>query len=127
MAVCALSFITSPSEPVSSRLPRPRIRVASMNRTSPPNGVHASPVAMPYSVIFSAVSAMNGAWPKKSFKFSASSLTVAGLAVLGNDLARGFARQRGDFAFQLPHPGFAGVFPDEFAQRGVGKFSHPAA
>ena len=35
-----------------------------MNKISPPTGVHASPVAMPYSVIFSALSEMNGAWPR---------------------------------------------------------------
>ena len=44
------------------------------------------------------------------------------LPLLGNDFARGLARERGDFAFELAHAGFAGVFADELAQRGVGKF-----
>ena len=47
IAARALSFITSPSWPVRISSPRPGMRVASMNRISPPTGVHASPVATP--------------------------------------------------------------------------------
>ncbi len=46
-AACADSFITSPSWPVIVSLPVPGIAVASMNRTSPPTGVQARPVATP--------------------------------------------------------------------------------
>ena len=46
-AAWALSFITSPSWPVSSSRPPPGVRVASMNRMSPPTGVQARPVATP--------------------------------------------------------------------------------
>ena len=46
-AACADSRITSPSWPVIVSLPAPGIAVASMNRTSPPTGVQASPVATP--------------------------------------------------------------------------------
>ena len=49
-------------------------------------------------------------------------MTERGRAVLGDNFARGLARERGDFAFQLAHAGFAGVFADELAQRGVGDF-----
>src|SRR5260221_225407 len=42
-AACALSFITSPSCPVRMRPPLPGMRVASMNRMSPPTVVHAVP------------------------------------------------------------------------------------
>jgi len=49
-------------------------------------------------------------------------LECCGRAVAGNDFPHGLARQRGDFAFQLSHTGFARVFADEFAERGVGEF-----
>ena len=43
---------------------RPGMRVASMKMTSPPTGVHASPVAMPISRIFSADSETNRTAPR---------------------------------------------------------------
>ena len=46
-AAWADSRITSPSWPVIVSLPLPGIAVASMNRTSPPTGVQARPVATP--------------------------------------------------------------------------------
>ena len=45
-AACALSFITSPSWPVRISLPLPGMRVASINRMSPPTGVQARPMAL---------------------------------------------------------------------------------
>src|SRR5712691_8647167 len=48
-AACADSFITSPSCPVRVICPLPGIWIASMNMMSPPDGVHASPVATPTS------------------------------------------------------------------------------
>ena len=42
-AICADSFITSPSCPVSVSSPLPGILLASMNIISPPIPVHASP------------------------------------------------------------------------------------
>src|SRR4029453_7816715 len=50
-AASADSRITSPSWPVIVSLPEPGIAVASMKRTSPPTGVHASPVATPGSFV----------------------------------------------------------------------------
>src|SRR5436309_4224119 len=46
-AAAADSFITSPSWPVIWSVPSPGNAVASMNSTSPPTGVQASPVATP--------------------------------------------------------------------------------
>ncbi len=63
-AACALSFITSPSWPVRISLPVPGMRVASMNRMSPPTGVHASPVATPGTPVRIATSASNLRGPR---------------------------------------------------------------
>ena len=61
----------------------------------------------PNSVIFSALSVTNGAWPRKSCNWPASSFSV----VTGNDFAgRPCARAR---QFRAQHAGFAGVFADE--------------
>lgn len=46
-AICADSFITSPSFPVSFSFPSPGVSAASMYSMSPPTGVHASPVTTP--------------------------------------------------------------------------------
>jgi hypothetical protein len=50
-AAAADSFITSPSWPVIWSRPLPGNEVASTNSTSPPTGVHASPVATPGSSV----------------------------------------------------------------------------
>ena len=63
-AACALSFITSPSCPVRMSLPAPGMRAASMNRISPPTGVHASPVATPGTPARIATSASNFRGPR---------------------------------------------------------------
>ncbi len=55
-AACALSRITSPSWPVRISLPPPGMRVASMNRMSPPTGVQARPVATPGTLVRMAIS-----------------------------------------------------------------------
>ena len=54
-AICADSFITSPSCPVSTR-PSPGADVASTNSTSPPVALTASPVATPGTAVRSAAS-----------------------------------------------------------------------
>src|SRR5439155_1357269 len=56
--------------------PFPGMRVASIKRISPPTGVQAKPMAMPISLIFSAVSEMNFGCPKYSGS-SLSSITSA--------------------------------------------------
>ena len=62
-AAWALSFITSPSWPVRISRPLPGVAVASMNRMSPPTGVHASPVATPGMLVRIATSSSNGGGP----------------------------------------------------------------
>ena len=64
MAACADSFITSPSWPVSMKPLLPGMRVASRNRTSPPTGVQARPVATPGTSTRSATSGRNLGRPK---------------------------------------------------------------
>ena len=63
-AACALSFITSPSWPVRISRPPPGIRVASMNRMSPPTGVQARPVATPGTLVRIATSLSNRGRPR---------------------------------------------------------------
>src|SRR4030065_153969 len=55
-AAWALSFITSPSDPVMVTDPFPLTRDTSMNRISPPVGVQARPVATPPSSFSPSVS-----------------------------------------------------------------------
>ena len=45
----ALSFITSPSDPVRTRFPVPLKQFISIGRTSPPKLVYASPLTTPNS------------------------------------------------------------------------------
>jgi hypothetical protein len=92
-----------------------------MNSTSPPTGVHARPVAMPISVIFSALSRTNVAWPRY-FPRSFAAKPAFRRTVADHDFARGLAGEGGDLALELAHAGLAGVFADKFAQGGVGKF-----
>ena len=55
-AICADSFITSPSWPVSTSFSPPGTLVASTKSTSPPTPVTASPVATPGTAVRSAAS-----------------------------------------------------------------------
>ncbi len=55
-AAWADSRITSPSLPVIVIRPDPRERLASINKMSPPTGVHARPVATPGTSVRSATS-----------------------------------------------------------------------
>ena len=55
-AICADSFITSPSWPVRTSLSPSLWDVASMKRTSPPVAVAARPVATPGTAVRSATS-----------------------------------------------------------------------
>ena len=75
-AACALSFITSPSWPVRISRPLPGMRVASMNRMSPPTGVQASPVATPGMLVRIATSLSNLRGPSTSWRSSAVIATL---------------------------------------------------
>src|SRR5260370_291801 len=68
-AICADSFITSPSCPVRIRLPWPfeaEVAVASTNSTSPPEPVTARPVATPGTTVRAATSLSNLGLPRNS-------------------------------------------------------------
>ena len=65
-AAWADSRITSPSWPVRISWPEPGIAVASTNRTSPPAGVQASPVATPGWLVRRRVSEKNRRLPSSS-------------------------------------------------------------
>ena len=58
-AICADSFMTSPSWPVTVMPDSPGIDVASTNSTSPPTPVTARPVATPGTDVRSAASSWN--------------------------------------------------------------------
>ena len=77
---------------------------------------------MPNSVIFSAVSETNFGAPRKSRSVERRNHHRLLRRAIAADFARGLARQRGDFALQLAHAGFARVFLDQLAQRGLGEF-----
>ena len=63
-AICADSFITSPSCPVRVNRRSPSVAFASMNSTSPPAPVTASPVATPGTAVRSADSGVNRGRPR---------------------------------------------------------------
>ena len=77
-AICADSFITSPSCPVSIS-PSPSIVLASMNSTSPPEPVTAKPVATPGVDVRSATSAKNFGLPSAG-TIASSSIATGGVA-----------------------------------------------
>ena len=107
------SFITSPSWPVSVRLPPPGIRVASMNSTSPPAGVHARPMATPGSFVRSAISSSRNVGRAEDLDdhfrrdgHLASSPRRGGAPLCGRGA---------DLALEIPHAGFARVVADHGA------------
>ena len=106
-AACALSFITSPSWPVSISLPLPRTRLDSTNRMSPPAGVQASPVATPGTLVRSATSLSKRGAPRMRARSSAPIATLRGLP--RGDGHRGVAQHRADLALEAPHAGLARV------------------
>src|SRR3569833_339123 len=105
-AACADSFITSPSCPVSIKLPRPGTRVASMNRISPPTGVQARPVATPGMAVRIALSASKRGAPR----IGAMSATSRSTRV---------AEHAADLALELTHAGLARVVAHDGAQRRI--------
>ena len=89
------------------------MRVASINSTSPPTGVQASPVATPGSEVRSATSSLPwkragraaGARPARRSRWSISSFF--------GDLRGNLAADAANFALQVAHAGFAGVRADD--------------
>ncbi len=71
--------MTSPSWPVRISRPLPGMRVASMNRMSPPTGVQASPVATPGMLVRIATSPSKRARPEDSGQIVGPMPTCAAL------------------------------------------------
>ena len=117
-AACALSFITSPSWPVRISLPEPGMRVASMNRISPPTGVQARPVATPGTLVRIAISLSNFGAPRMATR-SSRVMRIGPLLPFG-DAHGGVAQRLADLALEAAHAGFARVALDDVAQRIVG-------
>ena len=119
-AACADSCITSPSWPVIVSRPRPGIAVASTNSTSPPTGVHASPVATPGP---RGPPARLGEEPAAAEQLARARLGDRHLArrlALG-DLAGDLAADRADLALQLADAGLARVVGDDRPQGRIGE------
>ena len=83
------------------------MRVASMNRMSPPTGVQASPVATPGTLVRIATSLSNFGAPRIATTILARDADRAA-AAFGN-AHRGVAQHLADLAFEPAHAGFAGV------------------
>ena len=113
-AACALSFITSPSWPVRISWPRPGMRVASMNRMSPPTGVQARPVATPGTLVRIATSFSNRGAPRIAAD-RPRAMRIGPLPPFG-DPHRGVAQHLADLALQAAHAGLAGVALDDVAR-----------
>ena len=109
-AACADSFMTSPSWPVRISLPLPGVRVASMNRMSPPTGVHASPVDTPGTLVRIATSFSKRRGPRIAGDVVDVDADRVGRAL--GDPHRGVAQQVADLALEVAHAGLARVVLD---------------
>ena len=105
---------------ISPLLP-PGIRPASMNSTSPPTGVHASPTATPGRRVRSAtsVSVRNRGAPRSCSTISGVISTFSRRSF--GDAARLLAADRADLPLQVAHAGLARVAPHDKAHRVVGE------
>ena len=107
-AACALSLMTSPSWPVRISLPLPGMRVASMNRMSPPTGVQASPVATPGTLVRIATSFSNCGGAEDGVQDRLRRSGPCAVCAFG-DAHRGMAQHLADLAFEVAHAGLARV------------------
>ena len=107
-------------------LPEPGIAVASMNRTSPPTGVQARPVATPGSWVRRRVSAKTRRRPSSSRARFAETVCFLALRLPLGDLAGDLAADGADLALEVADAGLARVLLDDRPQRGVGE-AHPGA
>ena len=89
-----------------------------MNSTSPPTGVHASPVATPGREVRRRVSEKNLRFPSSSRTRGSVIVTFRFDSPLG-DLPGDLAADRPDLALELAHPGLARVVGDDHPQRRV--------
>ena len=119
-AAWADSRITSPSWPVIVSLPEPFIAVASMNRTSPPTGVHARPVATPGTLVRRRCSEKNAPLAEQLAGALGRDPDLALRLALG-DVAGDLAQHGADLALEVADAGLARVLLDDRLDRGVGE------
>jgi hypothetical protein len=117
-AAWADSRITSPSWPVMESLPEPGIAVASINSTSPPTGVQASPVATPGTAVRRTTSGGKARAPEQLAHARPGDRHLALEAAL-RDLAGDLAADRADLALEVADPRLARVVADDRPQPGV--------
>ena len=111
--------MTSPSWPVMISLPEPGIAVASTNRTSPPTGVQARPVATPGTSVRRRCSDENLRLPSSSrARFAVDRRPCRDLAL--RDLAGDLAEDGADLALEVADAGLARVLLDDHQDRVVG-------
>ena len=113
-AARADSCITLPSCPVSMMLPwPPGSRLASMNSTSPPVSVHATPVATPGRETRNATSSWNLRRPEVLRQMLAAVTIDARRAarrrVVAGDARRDLSRDGADLPLEVAHARFARV------------------
>src|SRR5207247_2033984 len=107
-AAWALSRMTSPSIPVSTRRSSLLgIIVTSTNRTSPPVGVQARPVATPGRAVRSTTSSKNRGTAQIIGEAVGGDAERPGLAL--REAAGDLAGHGGDLAFEVPHARLAGI------------------
>ena len=104
--------------PVTITSPRPGICVASMNRMSPPAGVHASPVATPGELVRSARSGRCRGAPR-TFSTVSRRRPAGGRLALG-DSHDDVPADRTDLAFEAANAGLARVGIDDRVERRPG-------
>ena len=98
-----------------------------MNRTSPPTGVQASPVATPGSRGAPAGLGEHAPAPEQLARpLRRQRLLPGRLPLRLGDLAGDLATDAADLALEVADPGLARVLLDDRAQRGVGE-AHPGA
>ena len=97
--------------------PLPGIPLASMNRISPPLGVHARPVETPGTPVRSASSRKKRDGPRRS-EMALGSTTVESFATLGAS-AGDFAADGCDLPLKVAQAGLPRVIGDDLADRRV--------
>ena len=93
--------------------PVPGMRVASMNRMSPPTGVQARPVATPGTLVRIATSLSNCGGAEDGWEVVRLDAGSGRFAF--RDAHRGMAQRLADLALETAHTGFARVVLDDLA------------
>ena len=101
-------------------MPLPGVRLASMNRMSPPTGVQARPVATPGKLVRIASSLSNFSGREC---VQVVGVDVHVLRAAFGDAHRDIAEHGADLALEIAHAGFARVVADDRHARVVGQFA----